>query len=202
MFFTAQGEAAAEQILDKYGLNSKYVMIDYAMATPAKFYAMAEWAGSSSDEFYQVYYVPVSTTELQPVALYYPAYYRSTVARLYNFDGEARVPAENSAAAISWERQTGQNLLARGYRFIVQPPYRTPIESGEVYRVVVGYQPFSSYEEAHAYALAQKSGNYDVGGLNPFSSIVSLEDVTGYELVYQSGDTTNSTTVKIFERIA
>ncbi|HEX76195.1 MAG TPA: oligosaccharyl transferase, archaeosortase A system-associated, partial [Dehalococcoidia bacterium] len=51
-FFTTQDEAATYEIIDK--LKSKYVVVDYDTAT-AKFYALATWAGSSKDNFYEIY---------------------------------------------------------------------------------------------------------------------------------------------------
>jgi hypothetical protein len=174
-------------------------MIDYAMVT-GKFYALPKWAGSDVNEFFASYYVPVSSTELQLANLYYPAYYRSTVARLYNFDGEEKVPSADCALAISWEWKTGQELIDRGYSYIIYPGYgKVPIQRGAHYNVVVDYRFFSSYEEAEAYDASQSSGNYDAGGFNPFVTIVPLEELSSYKLVYSSGDTTSSTTVKVFE---
>ena len=170
------------------------------MAT-GKFYAMAEWAGRSANEFYQGYFAPVSSDALQPVVLYYPTYYNSTVARLYNFDGEAVVPSANSTIDISWEWKTGKELLNSGYKVIIYSVDRVvPINEGAQYNVIVGYQFFSSYEEAETYVSAQQSGNYDIGGLNPFATIVPLEELSSYERVYPDPEvTTSTTTVKIFE---
>ncbi|HXZ94633.1 MAG TPA: oligosaccharyl transferase, archaeosortase A system-associated, partial [Dehalococcoidia bacterium] len=110
-FFTALNESAANAVADKEG--TKYVMIDYMMAT-SKFYAMAEWAGENEGEFYNVYYVPTSSSALQPVTLYYRTYYETTVARLYDFDGQAVVPSTNSTIAVSWNWITGSQLISEG----------------------------------------------------------------------------------------
>ena len=174
MFFTAQNEAEASEILKKYGLNSKYVMIDYATAT-SKFYAMARWAGKTEEDFFGVYYLPTSTG-FQQVYLFYPTYYSSIVARLYNFDGRAVSPAQ--PLVISYEETDYQ---------------------GNKYRQITWGDYFPSYEEAQAFVANQTSGNYVIGGIDPFQSVVPLEELTTYRLVYQSGPTTNSTTVKIFE---
>ena len=196
-FFTAQNETSADKLADELG--TKYVVIDYAMVT-GKFYAMAEWADKSVDEFYGVYYVPVSSDALTPVALYYIAYYNSTVARLYSFDGKAVVPSANSTLAISWEWTAGEELLSYGYKVIITPEGRIiNIEKGAYYETIVDYGFFSSYEDAETYVSSQKPGNYAIGGLNPFVTIVPLEELNSYELVYPSEATTNTTTVKIFK---
>jgi dolichyl-diphosphooligosaccharide--protein glycosyltransferase len=175
-FFTAQNESSANELADRLGM--KYVMIDYAMATPMKFYAMAEWADSNSSEFYEIYYVPTSTSGGQWRYLFYPAYYNSTVVRLYNFDGKAVTPTQS--IVISYEETEYQ---------------------GQKYKQVTGGQYFPSYGDAQAYVANQTSGNYKIVGDNPFSSIVPLEKLNSYKLVYPPGATTNitATTVKIFE---
>jgi len=172
-FFTAQNESAANDFADEFG--SKYVMIDYAMTT-GKFYAMVEWAGGSVADFYEIYYVPQESGG-QWVPLYYPAYYKSTVARLYNFDGEAVVPTESTVISYSEEQDLG----------------------GTSYKVITNAQSFPTYEEAEAYLASQTSGNYRIVSASPFISPVPLEALNSYERIHSSGDTTSQTTVKIFE---
>jgi hypothetical protein len=152
-------------------------MIDYAMATPAKFYAMAEWAGRSVDEFYEVYYLPTQDGLLEPTSLFYPTYYNSSVVRLYNFDGKAVVPTESIVVAYEEKVTSG----------------------GEEYREIINGWSFPTYEEAKAYISSQETGNYRIVGTSPFNSPVPLEKLNSYELVYPPEATTNTTTVKIFE---
>jgi oligosaccharyl transferase (archaeosortase A-associated) len=173
-FFTAQNERSANELADKMG--TKYVMIDYAMATPAKFYAMAAWAGKSVDEFYEVYYMQTEQGG-QWSYLFYPAYYNSTVVRLYNFDGKA-VNATQTAV-ISYEEMVASD--------------------GTKYKEITWGQYFPSYEDAQAYVANQTSGNYRIVGTDPFTSPVPLEELKSYELVYPLEATINETTVKIFE---
>jgi oligosaccharyl transferase (archaeosortase A-associated) len=172
-FFTAQNESSANDFADEFG--SKYVMIDNAMAT-GKFYAMVEWAGGSVADFYEIYYQRAQDGSLMSGILYHPAYYKSTVARLYNFDGEAVVPTES--LVISYEEME---------------------YGGENYKEIIGGQSFATYEEAEAYVASQTSGNYRIVGTSPFDSPVPLEALTSYERVHSSGDTMSQTTVKIFE---
>jgi oligosaccharyl transferase (archaeosortase A-associated) len=179
-FFTAQNESSANAIADKEG--TKYVVIDYMMATPTKFYAMAEWAGKSQGDFYGIYYIPSSSGGGQFAYLYYPTYYESLVVRLYNFDGKAVNATQ--PIVISYEEKV--------------------TSTGQEYKKVTGAQPFSSYEDAQAYVANQTSGNYRIVGTSPFISIVPLEALNSYELVHPSESTTTMygqtvPTVKIFE---
>jgi len=175
-FLTAQNETSAQEIVDQYNLHTKYVMIDYVMPT-SKFYAMVEWAGGSMDEFYEVYYQQTQEGNLSSGVLYYPAYYQSIVARLYNFDGKAVVPTESLVITYTEEVSPG----------------------GMSYKLITNAWNFATYEEAEAYVGNQTSANYRIVGTNPFSSPVPIEELDSYELVYSSGATTSATTVKVFE---
>jgi len=177
-FFTAQDEDSANQMMDKLG--SKYVIIDYQMPT-TKFYAMPEWTGSSSDQFYEVYYQPAQAGKLEPIPYFYATYYRSTVVRLYNFDGEAVEP-EDSIIVISWEEKLSQE--------------------GVWYKEITSSESFSTYEEAEAYISSQELGNYKIVGTDPFTCPVPLEEMTHYRLVYSSPQKwQDKPAVKIFEYV-
>jgi len=161
-FFTALNESSANEVADKEA--TKYVVIDYMMPT-SKFYAMAKWAGKSEDEFYGLYYIPAQAGG-QWAMLYYPTYYESTVARLYNFDGKNVTAAQ--PIVISYEEVTS---------------------GGQTYRQVTSGQYFPSYADAQTYVANQTSGNYEIVGSSPFDSIVPLEELKSYKLVYQSNAT-------------
>jgi oligosaccharyl transferase (archaeosortase A-associated) len=173
-FFTALNESSANEVADEEG--TKYVVIDYMMAT-SKFYAMAQWANKSEDDFYGIYYIPFEEGG-QWAMLYYPAYYQSAVARLYNFDGNNATPSQS--VVISYQEKTGS--------------------TGQKYKEVTSGQPFDTYEEAQAYVANQTSGNYRIVGVDPFTSIVPLEKLSSYERIYpaEPAITINQTTVKIF----
>jgi len=163
-FFTAQNETHANEVADQR--MSKYIMIDSDMVT-GKFYAMVEWADGNMSDFNEVCYIPSQTQsgQLDPVILYYSAYYRSTAVRLYNFNGQSVIPAES---------------------LVVLYEDRTDSGSGLQYRLITGVWPFDTYEEAEAYLAKQGSGNYRIASSNPFNSPVPLEAMTDYELVYSS----------------
>jgi asparagine N-glycosylation enzyme membrane subunit Stt3 len=172
-FFTAQNESSANQVADELGV--KYVVIDNAMAT-TKFYAMVDWAGGNLSEFYDFYYQQTQDGEQWGI-LYYPAYYNSTVARLYNFDGKAVNSTES--IVISYEVKT--------------------ISGGGSYNEITNGWTFPTYEAAEAYVGNQTSGNYRIVGYDPLSSPMSIEALDSYEFVYPTGNTTTARPVKIFK---
>jgi dolichyl-diphosphooligosaccharide--protein glycosyltransferase len=177
-FFTAQNEGAARKIMEEYTLGTEYVMIDSAMAT-GKFYAMGDWAGKNTSEFYEYYYVQTEQGG-QFTTLFYPAFYQSMAIRLYNFDGKAIVPATNSSIVISYEEQ--------------------PTGDGGKYKAITSGQAFATYEAAQAYLDAQTAGNYRMVGTSGSSSPVPLEALINYERVYPDpADSAASTAVKIFK---
>jgi len=167
LFFAAQDEASANEIMDKYMAGSKYVIVDYAIAmVTGKFDAVATLSGSSREKFYDVYYLPQDST-LKPVILFYPEYYRSLLIRLYNFDGKQVTP--QSSMVISYQEKVSGE--------------------GTPYKEITGVQPFPSYEEAEAYVASQESTNYRIVGNYPFISPVPLEALEHYKLVYSSEST-------------
>jgi oligosaccharyl transferase (archaeosortase A-associated) len=184
-YFVAQNESSANMLADQLG--SKYVVIDYQMPI-SKFYAMVDYSGGNESDFFEYYGVPPQVSGGAPQALYLlynPAYYRSTAVRLFNFNGEAATPSENSTVVIPWSGES--------------------IWRGIQYKNIIGDPEFfSSYEDAQAYVTSQTSGNYGIVGYNPFATIVPLEKLSSYELVHASEATSTTAgqtvpTVKIFE---
>ena len=180
-FFTAQDEDSVNELIDRYKLGSKYVVIDHTMPT-TKFYAMAEWAGSNVEEFRGVYYQRMQDGTMIPIVLYYPTYYQSIVVRLYNFDGKAVVP--NETIVISYQ----ERLTTDGQR----------------YNEITNVWFFSTYEEAESHIAKQATDNYKIVSANPVDSPVPLEELSNFELVHESdaiagiGNTTMPA-VKIFK---
>jgi len=153
-FFTAQNESSVEEIMDWYDLGTKYVVIDYAMPT-TKFYAMVEFAGGSVDEFYEFYYYyRTQAGELMPVPLSYPAYYNSTVVRLYYFDGK---------------EQPGNNTLVISYQEEVS-------SEGIHYKLISSAKLFSSYTDAKTYISSQELTDYNIMGVFPSGNVVIRYD--------------------------
>jgi len=161
-FFLSQDGNSANEIIQEMG--SSYIIIDYQTAT-SKFYAVAIWAGSSLEEFFDVYYLP-QEGKLMPVQLFHPEYYRSLSTRLYNFDGKAVTP--QSSMVISYEERVSQE--------------------GEPFKQITSTEQFDSYEEAEAYVSSQKVANYKIVGTNPFITPVPLGALKHYKLIHSSDD--------------
>jgi asparagine N-glycosylation enzyme membrane subunit Stt3 len=163
-FLTAQNEASANKRINKLG--SKYVIIDYATTT-GMFHALATYAGSSAEEFYEDYYYQTREGKLEVGTLFYPAYYRSLVVRLYHFEGGEVTP--QSSYVLSYEEKVRQD----GTRF----------------KEIINVKSFPTYEEAEAYISSQKTSNhYRIVSNDPFVSPVPLAALEHYKLIYSSDD--------------
>ena len=176
--FTAQDEATANEVANK--LNSRYVIIDDATITD-KFYAVATYAGNSSEQFFDVYYRSIQDI-LTPVLYYYPEYYQSLAVRLYYFDGDKVTP--DSTTVISYVEEVSQE--------------------GVRYKEIVGKASFRTFEEAVASISEQASGNYRIVSSEPSVSPVPLDSLEHYKLAYSSSQPTPgipdlTASVKIFE---
>jgi len=183
--FITQTEPAATKIIDDMGFNTKYVIIDYDTVT-SKFYALPEWAGDTQEQFYETYYYRKENGQLAAGQCFYPEYYRTLVARLYNFDGRSVVP--DVATVISYEEKFNPYIGA--------------------YKEIVAAKSFDNYAEAEAYVSSQKSGNHHIVGVDPFASPVPLSELQDFKLVYSSEESKNLPNtksmpeVKVFEYMA
>jgi len=179
--FTAQNEPAANEFANN--LNSKYVIIDFSTIT-SMYGALATYAGTSSDQFSDIYYVPANGG-LRAVKYYYPQYYQSLAVRLFIFSGEETT--SKSTDVISYM----EKVTPDGYR----------------YKEVTDTKTFTSYEEAVDYITEQDSGNYRIVSSDPLSSPIPLDKLEHYKLVYSSNQSSliymNQTvpTLTIFEYI-
>ncbi len=180
--FLAQDEAAGTQMIAEKNFQTKYVVIDYETVT-SKFHALPQWAGYPGTQFYETYYYKQKNGQLASGYCFYPEYYRSLVARLYNFDGHAVVPA--STTVISYEQKLSQE--------------------GITYKEITSARAFPSYEEAESYVSSQKSGNYRIISPDPFVSPVPLSELKNFKLVHSSSDSLKPSNrepipkVKVFE---
>ncbi len=181
-FFTSQDEQSADEIARKMG--SKYVIIDLDTAT-SKFWAIIRYAGGNESEYFGVYYVANNKNQLVPQQLFYPAYYRSLVVRLYSFDGKGVIPT--NVIVMASEQRTNNK--------------------GIPFNLVVDAKQFGSYGEAENFLSSQQSGNWRIVGNNPLVPAVPLEALKGYNVVYKSSEkksvsnTGEIAEVKIFQRI-
>ena len=160
LFFSAQDEASASKLMDELGI--RYIIVDHDIATD-RFTNVATFAHKSTEDFYDLYYLP-QKGKLVPGMLFYPEYYRSFAVRLYNFDGSQVTP--ESTAVISYEVRINQD--------------------GKPYKEITSRKSFPSYEEAKAYIAGQESDNYKIVGIDPFISPVPLEALSHYKLIHSS----------------
>jgi oligosaccharyl transferase (archaeosortase A-associated) len=163
-FFMTEDAEKAGKILEMGG--GRYVILDFDTALPLKFYSIAESSGNSKEKYYDVYFQGQGS-RLTPQIVFYPEYYRTIIVRLYNFDGKA--VAESNVTAVSYQDMKDT--------------------SGQAYKRITDYKMFKTYNEAQAYVAQHKTGQYRIGGLDPFVSPISLEQVTGFKLEYGSGPT-------------
>ena len=158
--FLSQNETLAKEIMKE--LDSSYIIADYPIIT-SKFWAVVTWAGKEQNEFSDVYYVSYQG-QLLGKPFYYPDYYRSTVVRLYNFDGKA--VTDEKPTVITFEEKVTKD----GYH----------------YRQITDTKEFSSYQEALDYVAKQGPANNKIVGVNPFISPIPLEALNDYKLVFSS----------------
>jgi len=165
LFFTAQSEDEANAILDRLG--TRYIIIDAAMAT-GKFYAMAVWADKNASDYMATYYYSDKDGLLQPTMLLLPVYYQSMCSRLYNFDGKVVTPSQVLAVLAQPQQVQGNTIM-----------------------VIKDVKQYSTYGEAQAFITSNP--NYFIAGQSFSQSIVPLEPLDSYSLVYSNGS------IKIFE---
>ncbi|MFC2056842.1 oligosaccharyl transferase, archaeosortase A system-associated [Chloroflexota bacterium] len=180
-FFASQDEKSASEIAQELG--SAYIVIDHETAL-SKFWAIATWAGRTQTEYFDIYLVP-QENRLVARTLYYPEYYRSVAARLYNFDGKTVTP--ESLWVISY-REDADN-------------------AGTLYKIITSAEQFDTYEDAEAYISSQESTNYRIVSMDPMISPVPLEALEHYKLIHSSDNKVSLSgerevpAVKIFEYI-
>ncbi len=71
-------------------LKSRYIVLDSPISL-GKFYAIASWGDKDASDYLGYYRIQYGEG-YRTILLFYPAYYRTLVSRLYNFDGKAVVP--------------------------------------------------------------------------------------------------------------
>lgn len=163
-FFTSQDESSANEICDSLGVG--YVIVDNDTSTVKFHGGIVTLSGYSPEKFFEVYYQP-QNGKLKGDYFFYPEYYRSLAARLYNFNGSQVIP---------------EQTLVIQYKERVFP-------DGEPYKEIISLQTFPIYEAAISYIEEQGTANFRIVGRDPFVSPVPLEPLHNYELVYSSDDT-------------
>lgn len=190
-FFLSESEAQAENVLANLDkgrspyLNTRYVMIDWDMAT-GKFYAMTAWSGVPITRYYGIFYQPQGD-QLVPVQVYRDSFFNTMTARLFFFDG-SETPVKNA--------------FAIAYQIAEQNGVRFPV-------IVESPKISANYSELTNYVNESKSKGYQseiVSENTPtsISSSVPLEALKHYRLVHESESTVTydgQKFVKIFEHV-
>ena len=179
-YFTAQDWPSGARVINNLG--TRYVIVDNEIAAyDGKFHALATLSNLTYADFYDVF-LQKQNNQYVPTILFYPGYYRSMVARLYNFDGKAVVP--DSLNVIAFGELTAQD--------------------GRRYKEITETKTFSSYDEAQRFILDNKNRNYIIVGQDPYKSPVPLDEMKGYRFVYGSSQkitagSKSQSNIKIFE---
>ena len=172
-FFLAQSEAEAEDILARLDenrslyKNTKYVMIDWDMAT-GKFYAMTAWSAVPITKYYGFFYQPQGD-QLVPVGVYRDPFFQTMTARLFYFDG-SETPVTNA--------------FAIAYQMAEQDGVRFPV-------IVESPLVSDNYTELTDYVNESKAKGYMAeivshrNTVTPSTS-VPLEALKHYRLVHES----------------
>lgn len=191
-FFTTNSPDEAARILKE--TRSRYIIAGPQMMVPqspdgwgasAMFLAMPVWINADSRRYADLYLEQDPDGKNHALTVYFPDYYRSMMAHLYLYDGEAVEPV-NSTWIIGYREEK-----ARG---------------GEKVRYVTSKQEFATWQEAEKRFLQIHGEPFVLGGLNPVHTCVPLTKLNGYRLVFTSQKdpfSTKSTepvrAVKIFE---
>jgi len=187
-FFVEDDPELAAAILREK--RSRYVVADPTLPlwrqqdmepNNAKFRSMLIWAGVDPREYCE-FFIRIREGRPEIVTVFHPKYYRSMLARLYIFDGEAVEPSNSTWVISSQERRA----------------------SFGSYRRISSMQRFESYEKAQAYVDRRPDQNLTIAGLLPQLSCVPLEKLDDYSLAYASRDDRLTTitgyrSVKVFE---
>jgi len=179
-FFTAQDGPSAARAINTCG--TRYVIIDNEIAAyDGKFHALATLSNSNYSNFYDIF-LKKQNNQYVPSMLFYPEYYRSMVARLYNFDGKAVIPG--SVNVVAFREFTAQD--------------------GGKYKEIIDNRKFTSYEAAQQFIRENSGKNYIIAGEDPNESPVPLDELKDYGLVYSSkqkisAGSKSQPNIKIFE---
>ncbi|MBI2869873.1 MAG: oligosaccharyl transferase, archaeosortase A system-associated [Chloroflexi bacterium] len=176
--FLSQDETAAAAMMQTLG--SAYVVLDYKPSSTI-FWAILMWGEKPEREFYDYFYTQQGNSYIPERLYFYPAYYRTLAARLYNFDG--RAVTSQQPVVVSYEDRVSA--------------------AGVPFKKFISEQAFSSYYEAQSYIDRQPAGSYRIVGNNPYISPVALPQLDRFKLVYSSEETVSQASftvpeVKIF----
>jgi asparagine N-glycosylation enzyme membrane subunit Stt3 len=171
-FFTATSSDEAARVLRS--TRSRYVIAGPLMMVPqtpegwgasAMFLAMPVWINQDPRRYADLYLEQDADGSSRAVSIYFPDYYRSMLAHLYLYDGEAAEPADST-----W---------IIGYR-------EEKTKSGGTLRFITTKQAFPTWQAAEKRFAEIHGEPFVLAGLDPTHSCVPLEKLKGYHLMFTS----------------
>jgi dolichyl-phosphooligosaccharide-protein glycotransferase len=171
-FFTSTSPAEAGGILQK--MRARYIIAGPQMMVPqspsgwgasAQFLAMPIWTHTDPKRFADLYLERDADGGTHTVSLYFPEYYRSMLAHLYLYDGEA-TPQKGSAWIIGYHEEK--------------------TKSGLPLRYITTKQEFATWQEAEARFQKIHDEPFVLAGLDATQTCVPLEKLKGYRLAFTS----------------
>ncbi len=184
-YFISTNATESDRILDVK--ETRYVVTDIEMAV-TKFWAMATWYNSTAG---QAPYQPTmytrsqqNTNVLEPVTVYLPAYYQTTIAKLQIFDGSETAP---------------------GTAYYIE--YQDTSKSKTAYPLITGVKSVNAtdaVQQAAAYNARAAAGTHaTAAGVSPDQPTETVPALSHYRLVHESPTGTSATIkyVKVFEYV-
>ncbi len=172
-FFLAENETQAEKVLANLDtnrspyMNTKYIMIDWEMAT-GKFYAMTAWSGVPITRYQGVFY-QLQGDKPVPVSAFRGPFFKTMSSRLFFFDGTETPVTDAVAIAYQMAEQDGMK-----FSVITE----TPKISGN-YSELLSYVNESRSKGYLAEVISNKA-------YTSMSTSVPLEALQHYRLVHES----------------
>lgn len=170
-FFLTEDPNEAGELLAS--LPAPYVLIESTMpylvtrtgSGVGRIASLSHSAGTPPERFSETWYRRDADGRLRSFRVFYPAYYRTMLVRLYVFRGRPYVP--ETVDVLSFVERAG--------------------EDGEPFKELVAVRTFGSYSEASRFRATLPPGTARIASLDPMQSCTPLaRALLQFELIYQS----------------
>jgi hypothetical protein len=129
------------------------------------FKAMIDWLGLPASTYYEPLSRVTPEGGVEPLMVYYPAFYESMAHRLYLFAGAKVTPRD-----ASWVVSIAE----------------APNAAGGTERYAVNLRQFATHDDARAEIVSRGAGDHRLVGLDPMQSPVPLDAFPGLRVAYDS----------------
>jgi len=171
-FYLSQTQPEALELLRKVG--ARYVIGDPSLLMmrnirehkevfDGTLTGVAYWAAENPRRYFDAVNQEVVEGITEPIAIYYPDYYRTMAVRLTLFDGQAVVPA-NSTWVVRLKETNLGGFVKLDLDFSRQ---------------------FETYEQAEEFRVQSNDPSLRIAGLDPFRTCIPLEKLTAFSREYQ-----------------